>query len=284
MKKLIISIVIAITLISYTSLFQVSEVQNAVVIRLGKPKRMLMEPGLYAKIPFIDDVVYFDKRLQDYDAEPKGIIINEKKSIVIDNYAKWRILDPLLFLQSVQNVAGAQARLDDIVYSELRREMGKYTLSEIISSKRDLIMKNVTEESRKKAKSSGIEIVDVRIKRVELPKENEQNIYKRMEAERNQQAKKYRAEGREQSLEITSQADQEKTIILAEAYRKSEELKGEGDATALAIYADAYNRDPELYKFMKTLETYEKILDKKTKIIMTTDSDLWKMLQGSDEK
>ena len=279
MKKLIISIVAIITIVSFTSLFQVSEVENAVVIRLGKPKKVVVEPGLYLKAPFIDEVRYFDKRLLDYDAAPKGIIINDKKNIVIDNYAKWRISDPLLFLQSVQNIVGAQARLDDIIYSELRREMGKYTLSEIISSERNAIMKNVTEESRKKAKSSGIEIVDVRIKRVELPKENEENIYRRMEAERNQQAKKYRAEGREKSLEITSQADQEKTIILAEAYKKSEELKGEGDAKALEIYADAYNRDPEFYKFMKTLETYEKIMDKKTKIILTTDSEMWKILQ-----
>ncbi|WP_028855076.1 protease modulator HflC [Psychrilyobacter atlanticus] len=279
MKKLIISILAIVVIVSSTSLFQVSEVENAVVIRLGKPKRVVTEPGLYGKVPFIDDVRYFDKRLLNYDAAPKGIIIKEKKSIVIDNYARWKIADPLLFLQSVQNIAGAQARLDDIVYSELRREMGKYTLSEIISSKRDIIMENVTEESKKIAKSSGIDIIDVRIKRVELPKENEQNIYKRMEAERNQQAKKYRAEGREKALEITSQADQEKTIILAEAYRKSEELKGEGDAKALEIYADAYNRDPEFYKFMKTLESYEKIMDNKTKVILSTDSELWKMLQ-----
>ena len=279
MKKLIISILIVVAIVLSTSLFQVSEVENAVVIRLGKPKRVVTEPGLYVKMPFIDDVRNFDKRLLDYDAAPKGIIIKEKKSIVIDNYARWKISDPLLFLQSVQNIVGAQARLDDIVYSELRREMGKYTLSEIISSKRDVIMENVTVESRKKAKSSGIEIVDVRIKRVELPKENEQNIYKRMEAERNQQAKKYRAEGREKSLEITSQADQEKTIILAEAYRKSEELKGDGDARALAIYANAYNKDPEFYKFMKTLEAYEVILDSKTKVILSKDSEMWKMLQ-----
>jgi len=279
MKKLIISILALIVIISSTSLFQVSEIENAVVIRLGKPKEVVTEPGLYVKLPFVDNVRYFDKRLLNYDAAPKGIIIKGKKSIVIDNYARWRITDPLLFLQSVQNIAGAQARLDDIVYSELRREMGKYTLSEIISSKRDLIMENVTAESKSKAKSSGIEIIDVRIKRVELPKENEQNIYKRMEAERNQQAKKYRAEGREKSLEITSQADQEKTIILAEAYRKSEELKGEGDAQALEIYADAYNRDPEFYKFMKTLEAYEKIMDNKTKVILSTDSELWNMLQ-----
>ncbi|MGB6128532.1 MAG: protease modulator HflC [Psychrilyobacter sp.] len=279
MKKIIISILALIVIVSSTSLFQVSEIENAVVIRLGKPKEVVTEPGLYVKLPFVDDVRYFDKRLLNYDAAPKGIIIKGKKSIVIDNYARWRITDPLLFLQSVQNIAGAQARLDDIVYSELRREMGKYTLSEIISSKRDLIMENVTAESKSKAKSSGIEIVDVRIKRVELPKENEQNIYKRMEAERNQQAKKYRAEGREKSLEITSQADQEKTIILAEAYRKSEELKGEGDAQALVIYADAYNRDPEFYKFMKTLEAYEKVMDSKTKVILSTDSELWNMLQ-----
>ncbi len=279
MKKLIISILAIVVIVSSTSLFQVSEIENTVVIRLGKPKRVVTEPGLYVKVPFIDDVRYFDKRLLNYDAAPKGIIIKEKKSIVIDNYARWKISDPLLFLQSVQNIGGAQARLDDIVYSELRREMGKYTLSEIISSKRDIIMENVTKESREIAKSSGIDIIDVRIKRVELPKENEQNIYKRMEAERNQQAKKYRAEGREKSLEITSQADQEKTIILAEAYRKSEELKGEGDAKALEIYADAYNRDPEFYKFMKTLESYETIMDNKTKVILSTDSELWKMLQ-----
>jgi membrane protease subunit HflC len=279
MKKLISSLILIVAILTTTSLFQVSEVENAVVIRLGKPKRVVETPGLYVKMPFIDDVRYFDKRLLDYDAAPKGIIIKEKKNIVIDNYARWKISDPLLFLQSVQNIAGAQARLDDIVYSELRREMGKYTLSEIISSKRDVIMKNVTEGSREKAKTSGIQIMDVRIKRVELPKENEQNIYKRMEAERNQQAKKYRAEGREKALEITSQADREKTIILAEAYKESEELKGEGDAKALEIYADAYNRDPEFYKFMKTLEAYETIMDKKTKVILTTDSEMWNLLQ-----
>jgi len=280
MKKIIISIIAIIVIVSSTALFQVSEIDNAVILRFGKPIREVNQPGLYFKVPFIDDVIHFDKRILGYDAAPKGIIIKEKKSIVIDNYARWKISDPLLFLQSVQNITGAQSRLDDIVYSELRREMGKYTLSEIISSERNNIMENVTEESRKKAKSSGIEIIDVRIKRVELPKENELNIFKRMEAERNQQAKKYRAEGHEKALEITSEADQEKTIILAEAYKKSEILKGEGDAKALEIYADAYNRNPELYKYMKTLETYEQVMDTKTKVIISTDSDFWKLLQG----
>lgn len=284
MKRVISGLLIIIVILTFTSLFTVSETTSAIVIRFGNPKRVIMKPGLYAKLPFIDDVRYFDKRIQGYDAAPKGIIINQKKSIVIDNFAKWRISNPLLFLQSVQNTTGAQERLDDIVYSELRREMGKFTLSEIISSKRDLIMKDVTTESRRKAKSSGIEIVDVRIKRVELPKENESNIYKRMEAERNQQAKKYRAEGKEKGLEITSQADQEKTIILAEAYRKSQEIKGAGDAKALEIYAEAYNKDPEFYKFMKTLEAYEKVVGKKTKVILTTDSELWSLFKGEKKK
>lgn len=284
MKRIISGLLIIIVILTFTSLFTVNETTSAIVIRFGNPKRVIMKPGLYAKLPFIDDVRYFDKRIQDYDAAPKGIIINQKKSIVIDNFAKWRISNPLLFLQSVQNTTGAQERLDDIVYSELRREMGKFTLSEIISSKRDLIMKDVTAESRRKAKSSGIEIVDVRIKRVELPKENESNIYKRMEAERNQQAKKYRAEGKEKGLEITSQADQEKTIILAEAYRKSQEIKGAGDAKALEIYAEAYNKDPEFYKFMKTLEAYEKVVGKKTKVILTTDSELWSLFKGEKKK
>lgn len=199
---------------------------------------------------------------------------------MIDNYARWRIIDPLLFLQTVQDEKGAQARLDDIIYSEIRERLGQYTFLDIIAFKRDEIMETVTRESWEKTKKFGIEIVDVRIKRAELPKENEENVYRRMEAERHQQAKKYRAEGQEKALEITSQAEKERTVILAEAYEKSESIKGEGDAEALKIYADAYNRDPEFYKFTRTLSTYDKILSGsgKTKIIMSTESELWKIL------
>ncbi|ADO83279.1 protease modulator HflC [Ilyobacter polytropus] len=281
MKKGINVILILIVIVFASSVFQVSEVQRAVVLRFGKPVGgEINTSGLKFKVPFIDNVVYFDKRLLDYDAEPKDLITKDKKNIVIDNYARWRIIDPLLFLQTVQDEKGAQARLDDIIYSEIRERLGQYTFLDIIAFKRDEIMETVTRESWEKTKKFGIEIVDVRIKRAELPKENEENVYRRMEAERHQQAKKYRAEGQEKALEITSQAEKERTVILAEAYEKSESIKGEGDAEALKIYADAYNRDPEFYKFTRTLSTYDKILSGsgKTKIIMSTESELWKIL------
>lgn len=281
MKKVINVILILIVIVFASSVFQVSEVQRAVVLRFGKPVGgEINTSGLKFKVPFIDNVVYFDKRLLDYDAEPKDLITKDKKNIVIDNYARWRIIDPLLFLQTVQDEKGAQARLDDIIYSEIRERLGQYTFLDIIAFKRDEIMETVTRESWEKTKKFGIEIVDVRIKRAELPKENEENVYRRMEAERHQQAKKYRAEGQEKALEITSQAEKERTVILAEAYEKSESIKGEGDAEALKIYADAYNRDPEFYKFTRTLSTYDKILSGsgKTKIIMSTESELWKIL------
>jgi len=281
MKRVISPILILIAIVAYTSLFTVTEMERAVVIRLGKPVGKPIETsGLKVKIPFVDKVEYFDKRLLEYDSEPKELITKDKKNIVIDNYARWKIVDPLLFLQAVQNESGAQARLDDIIYSEVRERLGQYTLLEIISLKRDEIMDTVTIESHEKVRKLGIEIVDVRIKRADLPKQNEENVYQRMEAERHQQAKKYRAEGQEKSLEIVSEAEKEKTIILAGAYEKSQTIKGEGDAIALKTYADAYNRDPEFYRFTRTLSAYDEVFGGKgqTKIILSTDSELWKYL------
>lgn len=283
MKKLISFILILIVMIVMSSLYTVTEMERAVVIRLGKPVGAPIETsGLKVKVPFIDKVVFFDKRLLEYDAEPKELITKDKKNLVIDNYARWRIVDPLLFLQTVQDERGAQARLDDIIYSEIRERLGQYTLLEIISLKRDEIMDIVTRESNEKVKKLGIELMDARIKRADLPKQNEENVYQRMEAERHQQAKKYRAEGQEKSLEIISGAEKDKTIILAEAYEKAEIIKGEGDAIALKIYADAYNRDPEFYKFTRTLAVYDEIFggDSQTKIILSTDSELWRYLNS----
>jgi membrane protease subunit HflC len=285
MKKIINFVLILIVILFVSSTFKVSELQKAVVLRFGKPVGgEISTSGLKFKVPFIDNVVYFDKRLLDYDAEPKDLITKDKKNIVIDNYARWRIVDPLLFLQTVQDERGAQARLDDIIYSEIRERLGQYTFLDIIAFKRDEIMDIVTRESGEKTKRLGIEVVDVRIKRAELPKQNEENVYRRMEAERHQQAKKYRAEGQEKALEITSQAERERTILLAEAYEKSQSIKGEGDAKALKIYADAYNLDPEFYKFTRTLKAYDNILSGsgKTKIIMSTESEIWKILNEKE--
>ena len=283
MKRVISFFIVLVAVVAYTSLYTVTEMERAVVIRLGRPVGEPIETsGLKFKLPFVDKVEYFDKRLLEYDSEPKELITKDKKNIVIDNYARWKIVDPLLFLQAVQDERGAQARLDDIIYSEVRERLGQYTLLEIISLKRDEIMERVTKESAEKVKKLGIEIMDVRIKRADLPKQNEENVYKRMEAERHQQAKKYRAEGQEKSLEIISQAEKEKTIILAEAYEESETIRGEGDAEALRIYADAYNRDPEFYKFTRTLSAYDEIFKGRgqTKVILSTDSELLKYLNS----
>ena len=283
MKRVISFILVLLVILVMSSLYTVTEMERAVVIRLGKPVGKPIETsGLKVKVPFIDKVIFFDKRLLEYDSEPKELITKDKKNIVIDNYARWKIVDPLLFLQTVQDERGAQARLDDIIYSEVRERLGQYTLLEIISLKRDEIMHIVTSESNEKVKKLGIEIMDARIKRADLPKQNEENVYKRMEAERHQQAKKYRAEGQEKSLEIISEAEKDKTIILAEAYEKAEIIKGEGDALALKIYADAYNRDPEFYKFTRTLAAYDEIFSGKsqTKIILSTDSELWRYLNS----
>ena len=283
MKKVIPVVLILAAILAYTALFQVSEVESAIVLRFGRPiGDPIQKAGLHVKVPFTDEVRRFDKRLLNYDSDPKELITQDKKNIVMDNYARWKIVDPLLFLQTVQNISGAQARLDDIVYSELREKVAKYTFNDTIAIKREEIMKRVSESSAEKAKLLGIEIVDVRIKRAELPKQNEENVYKRMEAERHQQAKKYRAEGQEKMLEIKSDAERQKTVILANAYKQAELIKGEGDAEALKIYADAYNKDPEFYKYVRTLSAYEKVLKGtgKNKFIMSSDSELWKILES----
>ncbi|WP_297489482.1 protease modulator HflC [uncultured Cetobacterium sp.] len=283
MKKLISGILILVAIIVYSSFFKVNEMQTAMVIRLGKPVgEPINNAGLNVKIPFVDKVEYFDKRLLEYDSEPKELITKDKKNIVIDNYARWRIVEPLIFLQTVQDEKGAQARLDDIIYSEIRERLGQYTLLEIISIKRDEIMEIVTRESDEKVRKLGIKLVDARIKRADLPEQNEENVYKRMEAERKQQAKKYRAEGQEKALEIISDAERDKTIILAEAYEDAETIKGEGDAKALKIYANAYNKDPEFYKFTRTLSAYNKIFNGtgKTTVIISTDSPIFQYLNN----
>lgn len=282
MKKILGAILIVIVAVAFLGMFQMNELEQGVVIRMGDPIREITKPGLKFKVPFIDSIVKFDKRLLEYDSAPKEIITKDKKNIVIDNYARWQIVNPLLFLQTVHNEIGAQSRLDDIIYSELRERIGRHDLTDIVSKERDRITKEATTASNKSSQKFGIKIVDVRIKRADLPQENEANVYKRMETERAQQAKKYRAEGQEKATEIRSKANKERTFILADAYKQSKVIRGEGDAMALKIYADAYNQDQEFYKFTRTLDAYKKILKGrgKNKVILSADSELWKYLEG----
>ena len=280
MKKgtLLIILIVAILILANLSLFIVDETKQAIVLQFGKPIRAIKEPGLNWKLPFIQNVVFFEDRLLVYDAAPTEIITKDKKTLIVDNYARWKIIDPLKFLQTVRDLNGAQARLDDIIYSELRVDLGLFDMSEIVSEKRESIMKRVTEISDEKANTYGIEIVDVRIKRVDLPPENEKYIFDRMKAERERIAKQYRAEGQEESAKIIAETEREKTVILAEAYKTAQTLKGEGEAESVRIYAESFNQDPEFYKFYRTLEAYRKTFKDKTTVLLSTDSDFLKYL------
>ena len=278
MKKLFIIIIIA-ALAFFTTVYIVDETEQVVVLAFGKPVKTITKPGLNFKLPApLQVVVTFDKRLLEYDVPPEEVLSMDKKTLIMDNYVRWRIVDPLLFLQTVQAVPTAKTRLDDIVYSELRQELGTHDMVEIITETRDLIMDKVTAASNEESEKYGIEVVDVRIRRVDLPSENEASIYARMEAERNRKANMFRSEGEEEAQKIRAKTERDKTVILADAYKISQEIRGEGEARALDIYASSFSKDPKFYEFVRTLEAYEKIIDKKTTLVLPGDSKLFKEL------
>lgn len=279
MKRSLLVIIVLGLIVFFTTVFIVDEREQVVILQLGKPVRTITEPGLYFKLPIpFQNAVTFDDRLLEYDVAPEEVLSKDKKTLIVDNYVRWRISDPLLFLQTVQAIPNAVTRLDDIVYSELRQELGKHNMSEIIFETREEIMEIVTKASDKSTDQYGIEVVDVRIKRVDLPRENEESIYARMDAERKRQANKFRSEGEEEAQKIRALTEKDKTIILATAYKESQEIRGEGEAKALEIYAKAFNKDPDFYEFTRTLEAYKKIIDKKTTLILPADSKLFKTL------
>lgn len=275
----LIVVILGLFLLGASPFFIVDVTQTAIVVQLGKPVQTATEPGLYMKVPFIQEVTYFDKRLLDYDSEPQDVITQDKKTLLLDNFAKWRIVDPLKVYQNFQSQRGALQRLHDIIYSELRVELGRHDLLEIVSTGRAELMKIVTQRSNEKASAYGIEIQDVRIKRADLPEQNEKAVFARMQAERERQAKQYRAEGAEEAQKIRSEAEKDKEILLAEAYKESEELRGGGDAKAFRIYADAYRQDPRFFEFTRSMEAYKKSFKDKSTLVMSPDSEFFRYLK-----
>ncbi len=275
----LIAVAFGLFILGASPLFVVDITQTAIVVQLGKPVRNVTEPGLNVKIPFIQEVTYFDKRLLDYDSEAQDVITQDKKTLLLDNFAKWRITDPLKVYQAFQSQRGALQRLHDIIYSELRVELGRHDLLEIVSSSRAELMRVVTQRSNEKASVYGIEIQDVRIKRADLPEQNEKAVFARMQAERERQAKQYRAEGAEEAQKIRSEAEKDREIILAEAYKESEELRGGGDAKAFRIYADAYRQDPKFFEFTRTMEAYKKTFKDRSTVVMSPDSEFFRYLK-----
>ena len=279
MKKALSLLLPVIALVGFSAIFIVDETEQVVILQLGKPVKTVTKPGLNFKLPFpIQEKITFDDRLLEYDSPPEEILSKDKKSLIVDNYVRWKIVDPLQFLKTVQAIPTAKSRMDDIVYSELRRELGTHDMVEIITENREQIMDVITRESNSATLDYGISVVDVRIRRVDLPAENEASIYARMEAERKRQANKFRSEGEEEAQKIRAATDRDKTIILADAYKEAERIRGEGDAKAVQVYARSYSSDPKFYEFVRTLDAYKKVVDDKTTLVLPSDSKLFKLL------
>src|SRR5919109_2709264 len=274
----IVGIGVLLVVVSRT-FYSVSETAQAVVTQLGRPVRLVQTAGLYLKIPFLQQLTLFEDRLLDYDAAPAPVITRDKKNLVVDNYAKWQIRDPLKFLQTVQSEAGGQTRLDDIIYSKVREQLGLHDLVEVIATKRDPIMRAVTMGSNEAAAAYGIAVVDVRIKRADLPPENAQAVYGRMRTEREREAKRYRSEGQEEALKIRAETDKQQTIMLAEAYEQEQAIRGEGDAHAIRIYGQAFQQDADFFTFVRTLEAYRKSLKGKTTLVLPPQMEFLKYLR-----
>ena len=272
------TIVVAVFLL-LQCVFVVDQTERAILLQLGKPVGEDYGPGLNFKLPFVQNVIFFDARVLEYDSPAAEIITQDKKNMVVDNYSRWKIENPLLFYRTVRNIQGGLARIDDIVYSQLREALGRYTLTEIVAVERSTIMEEVTAKANSLLREYGIHVIDVRIKRTDLPKENQMAIYGRMQAERERQAKQYRSEGREEAAKITTMAERQRTVLLADARRSAESTRGEGEAAATGIYAQALAQDPEFYEFVRTMDAYKKTMQDQTQFVLTPQSEFFKYLR-----
>ena len=271
---LVVGLLAVVLVVASQSVFVVHQTEKALVIQLGDPVDRVYGPGLHFKLPFIQNVVLFNGRMLDYDARAAEALTSDKKTIVLDNYARWRIVNPLEFYRTVRTVPGAQARLDDVVYSQLRAQVGRHTLTEVVSGRRGGIMADVTKRTSDIMRKYGIEVVDVRIKRTDLPTENQRAIFGRM-----REAKQYRSEGVEESTKLRSVADRERALILAEANRRASVIRGEGDAAAARIYARAFSGAPEFYEFQRGLEALKKGLKDNSRVVITNDDPFLRPLR-----
>jgi len=275
--KFILPIIIALGVIAYLSFFTVKEINQAIVLQFGDPKRVIVEPGLQVKIPFIQNVVFLDRRILSLDPAPEEVIASDQKRLIVDAYARFKIVDPLKFYISVGNEMVARSRLATIINSRLRSVLGKHSLATLLSEDRTKQMAIIQDGVNTEAEKFGITIIDIRIKRADLPQANSEAIYKRMQTEREREAKQFRARGAEMAVTITSTADKEVTVILANANKQSEIMKGEGDGQRNKIFANAFGRDPEFFSFYRAMQAYETaLIGGDTTLILSPDSDFFK--------
>jgi membrane protease subunit HflC len=261
----------------YASAFIVHQNEQALVLRFGEPKRVVKQPGLNWKYPFIDTVEIYDKRILDLDSQPQEVTASDQKRLVVDSFARYKIVDPLKFYQTLRYEDGVRSRLGPIIESALRRVLGGASFQDLVRDRREDLMKRIAAVVNKEGAEFGLEVVDVRIKRADLPEQNSKSVFDRMRAERQREAAEFRAQGAGEANRIKATADREATVILAEATRKSEEMRGGGDAQRNKIYADAYTRDPEFFEFYRSMQAYEKgIKSADTRLLISPDSDFFK--------
>ena len=281
-RVLIYSILFVSFLVVLNGIFTMKETQQGLVLQFGDPKRVIQKSGLHFKIPFIQNIVRYDNRILEYNLPIEEVIAVDKKRILIDSFARFKIIDPLEFYKTVGNEANVRNRLNSNVISSLRRVVGRVTLDELLSSERSNIMDRIQIEVNDSAQRFGIEVVDVRIRRADLPEANSQAIFDRMISERVKEAKEFRAKGAEQAQIIRAEADKEKTVLLAEATRKSEILRGEGESESIAIYADAFERDSGFYSFYRSMQAYKNVLGEDgTTMILSPDSQFLEFFNNS---
>jgi len=282
LNKFLLPIVAGIGFLIFLSLFVVKETNQAIVLQFGDPKKVIVEPGLQIKIPFIQNVVFLDSRILNLDAPPIEVIASDQKRLIVDAYARFKIVDPLKFYISVGDERVVRSRLSTIINSRIRSVLGTQSLATLLSEDRTKQMAIIQEGVNAEAQSFGVSIIDVRIKRADLPQANSEAIYKRMQTERQREAKEFRAKGAEMAVTITSTADKEVTVLLANAKKQSEIMKGEGDGQRNKIFADAFGKDPQFFSFYRAMQAYETaLIGGETSLILSPDSDFFKFFGKS---
>ena len=269
----------AFLLIAFNAFFTVHQAQQAIVLQFGEPRRVVQEAGLHFKRPLLENVIYFDKRLLDFDADAQEVIMLDQRRLVVDAFARYRIVNPLLFFQTVGTEQSMRARLGAIVNASLRNVLGSVPFSAVLSNRRSELMRQISDLVVREARPFGVEIEDVRIMRADLHPDNSPAIYARMQTEREREARTERAQGAEASQRIRAEAERDRTVIIAEAQRQAQVLRGQGDADATRIFAEAFNRDPAFYSFYRSLQAYRQSIGEGTTLVLTPESEFFRFFR-----
>ncbi len=270
-------IAVILLIVGYSSLFQVYQTRQALVVRLGNPREVVTQPGLHVKMPLLDTVIYVDKRILDLENPSQEVIAADQKQLMVDAFARYRVVDALRFYQTVGTVDGANSRLSPFLNSALRAALGEATLTQVVRDQREQLMARVRDQLDREAQQFGIQVVDVRIRRADLPEQNSQAVYKRMQTEREREAQEFRSQGTQRAQEIRARADRDATVIVAEATSKGEQTRGDGDAERNRIFAEAFSKDPDFFAFYRSMQAYDTGLQQgDTRMVVRPDSEFFR--------